>query len=208
MMEMAGPSPDDSPARTRRAASGDWLVRCDGVIAGYVRPVIGPLTFRAGRGDVIGLAGANGSGKSTLLKALIGTARIHDGRLEKQPQLRISHQEQDFDTLAGIPLCGADLLELTGARSDGLPPGLASRLGERLDRLSGGQVQLLRVWACLMAPSDVVLLDEPTNNLDREGTAFLAATLARHSADRAVIVVSHDAPFLQAISTEVIELKS
>ena len=207
MMQATMTIDERAAVRPGKVAPRDWLIRCDAVAAGYGKPVIGPVSFAAARGDVIGLAGANGSGKSTLLKALIGTARIHAGRLDRQPRLQISHQQQDFDTLEGLPLSGLELLDLTGAGSEGLPPWLAPRLGERLDRLSGGQVQLLRVWACLMAPADLVLLDEPTNNLDREGTAFLAATLARHSADRAIIVVSHDAPFLQSVCTEVIELK-
>jgi ATPase subunit of ABC transporter with duplicated ATPase domains len=57
-----------------------------------------------------------------------------------------------------------------------------------------------------MAPADLVLLDEPTNNLDRDGTAFLEAVLARHCADRAIVVVSHDARFLRAVASSVIEL--
>jgi ATPase subunit of ABC transporter with duplicated ATPase domains len=184
----------------------DWLIRVDRVEAGYTRPVVGPVSFAAGRGDVIGLAGPNGSGKSTLLKALIGAARIFAGDIERRPGLQVSQQHQGFDSLEGFPLNGIELLGLTGARAEGLPAWIAPKLGERLDRLSGGQMQLLRVWACLMAPADVVLLDEPTNNLDRDGTTFLEATLARHSADRVIVVVSHDARFLRTVSTCLVEL--
>jgi zinc transport system ATP-binding protein len=56
-----------------------------------------------------------------------------------------------------------------------------------------------------MAPADIVLLDEPTNNLDREGTGFIEAVLARHCQDRVIMVVSHDARFVRNVCTEVIE---
>ncbi len=186
--------------------TGGWLVRCEQLEAGYERALVGPLDFAAGPGDVIGLAGPNGVGKSTLLRALIGGARIFGGSIERRPGLRVSQQEQGFESLAGFPLSGTELLALTGAPAQGLPSWLLPKLGERLDRLSGGQMQLLRVWACLMAPADLVLLDEPTNNLDRDGTAFLEAVLARHCADRAIVVVSHDARFLRAVASSVIEL--
>ena len=202
------PRPDSESGIDGAGDGADWLIRADRAEVGYVRPVVGPVSFAAGRGDVIGLAGPNGSGKSTLLKALIGVARVYAGSIERRPGLQVSQQQQGFESLDGFPLSGFELLRLTGARSDGLPPGIAAKLGERLGRLSGGQMQLLRVWACLMAPADVVLLDEPTNNLDRDGTAFLEATLARHSADRAIIVVSHDARFLRTVSTRLIELES
>jgi zinc transport system ATP-binding protein len=186
--------------------SNNWLVRCEQLEVGYERVLVGPLSFTAGVGEVVGLAGPNGAGKSTLLKALIGGARIFGGRIERRPGLRVSQQEQGFESLAGFPLSGAELLALTAAPAQGLPTWLLPKLGERLDRLSGGQMQLLRVWACLMAPADLVLLDEPTNNLDRDGTAFLEAVLARHCADRAIIVVSHDARFLRAVASDVIEI--
>ncbi len=189
-------------------AADEWLVRCERVEAGYARSLVGPVSFSAARGEVIGLAGPNGAGKSTLLRALIGAARLFGGRIERRPGLRTSVQEQGFELLAGFPLSGIDLLGLTGAPAEGLPASLLSRLGGRLDRLSGGQMQLLRVWACLMAPADLVLLDEPTNNLDRQGTAFIEGLLARHCADRAIVVVSHDLPLLRAVCSAVVELES
>jgi zinc transport system ATP-binding protein len=189
------------------AAAGECLIRCEELVVGYERPLAGPVSFAAARGEVIGLAGPNGAGKSTLLRALTGAARVFGGRIERPPGLRVSHQEQGFESLAGFPLSGAELLGLTGAPAADLPASLIDRLGARLDRLSGGQMQLVRVWACLMAPADLVLLDEPTNNLDRQGTAFLEGLLARHCADRAIVLVSHDLGLLRAVSSTVVELE-
>jgi ATPase subunit of ABC transporter with duplicated ATPase domains len=198
-------SADAAGTSAGAAGPASWLLRFDAVQAGYAHAVVGPVSFAIGRGQVLGLTGPNGCGKSTLLKAMVGSARLFGGRIEKRPGIALSHQQQGFESLDGFPLSGLDLLSLTGADTRGLPPWLEPKIGQRLDRLSGGQVQFLRLWACLMAPADVVLLDEPTNNLDRDGTAFLEAVLARHREDRAIVVVSHDARFVRAVCTEVIE---
>jgi zinc transport system ATP-binding protein len=182
------------------------LIQVSDLAAGYSQPVVGPVSFSLGRGEILGISGPNGCGKSTLLRALVGSARLFGGSIERRARLRISHQQQGFDVARDIPLSGAELLTLTDAPAAGLPDWLRSRLGQRLDSLSGGQMQFLRLWACLMAPTDVVLLDEPTNNLDREGVAFLQAVLHRLDPALAVIIVSHDAPFVRAVCTSVIEL--
>ena len=98
------------------------LLRVTGLVAGYAAPVAGPLGFELRRGEILGLAGPNGAGKSTLLKALWGGVRVFGGHIEKAPGLAISHQAQGFDDLRGVPLTGRELLGLTGATPDGLPP--------------------------------------------------------------------------------------
>ena len=105
-----------------------------------------------------------------------------------------------------MPLTGHELLGLTGATADGLPPWLAGRLGERLDRLSGGQLQFLRLWACLAVPADLILLDEPTNNLDRAGVAYLADWLGRAHSGQGIVIVSHDHGLIDDVCTRVVEV--
>ena len=184
------------------------LITFDAVVAGYAAPVVGPVSFAVARGEVVGIGGANGAGKSTLLKALTGGARIFSGEVLKMPGLAISHQHQGFDLGDECPLTGQELLALTGACPDGLPEWLADRLDQRIDRLSGGQLQFLRLWACLTAPADLVVLDEPTNNLDRAGVAHLEQALARRDPARALIIVSHDARFEKAVCDRVISVSS
>lgn len=188
--------------------SDNVLVEFDAVVAGYGAPVVGPVSFSVSRGQVLGIGGANGAGKSTLLKALTGGVRLFSGSVRKRSGLRISHQTQTFDTGHEVPLTGAELLALTGARAEGLPDWLQTRLTQRIDRLSGGQLQFLRLWACLAAPADLVVLDEPTNNLDRAGVACLEQALKTRHPERAIIIVSHDARFEQAVCQRVVSLAS
>ncbi len=181
-----------------------FLIRASGLVAGYAAPVAGPLDIEVCRGEILGLAGPNGAGKSTLLKALWGGERVFGGTVEKAPGLAISHQAQGFEDLRGIPLTGRELLRLTGAGIDGLPGWLSDRLDLRLDRLSGGQLQFLRLWACLAAPADLILLDEPTNNLDKAGVAFLSDWLGCAHAGQGIVIVSHDQAFIKRVCTRVV----
>jgi len=183
------------------------LLEVDALSAGYVRPVVGPVSLSLAGGEILGIVGPNGCGKSTLLGALIGSARIFSGTVKKQKGLRLSLQQQHTPAIEGIPFNGRELLSLTGAGGEGLPPWLATRLSERLDKLSGGQLQFLSLWACLQAPADVVLLDEPTNNLDPEGVVFLEGALCRRAAEGVgLLIVSHDARFMDVVCDRTVVL--
>lgn len=156
---------------------------------------------------MLGLTGPNGVGKSTLLAAMTGRARVFSGTIEQRPGLRLALQTQDVPPVDGLPLSGHELLALTGASVDGLPPWLLGRLDDRLDRLSGGQRHYLALWAILGAPADLLLLDEPTNNLDAAGVAHLTGYLRQRAAAGAgVIVVSHDAAFVADVCDRVVLL--
>lgn len=184
-----------------------FLLRIEQLVAGWQQPATQPVDLTLAEGEVVGLTGPNGVGKSTLLAAFAGRARVFSGTIDQRPGLRLALQTQDVPPVDGLPLSGRELLALTGASPSGLPPWLAERIDIRLDRLSGGQRHYLALWAILQAPADLVLLDEPTNNLDAAGVAHLTAHLReRAEAGAGVIVVSHDAVFVDAVCDRVIVL--
>ena len=184
-----------------------FLLQIEQLVAGWQQPATLPLDLTLAPGEIVGLTGANGVGKSTVLAALAGRATVFSGRIEQRPGLRLALQTQDVPPVDGLPLSGRELLALTGATANGLPPWLAERLDLRLDRLSGGQRHYLALWAILQAPADLVLLDEPTNNLDAAGVAHLTAHLReRAEAGAGMIIVSHDAAFVEGVCDRVLVL--
>jgi zinc transport system ATP-binding protein len=186
------------------------VLQLEALVVGWRRPVVGPVSLTLARGEVVGLWGANGSGKSTLLAAVAGQARCFDGRLRRAPGVGIAVQPQAPVRLDPLPVTGRELLAVAGAdpQAPGLPPTLAALLPQRLDRISGGQHQLLCVWAVLAGSAGLVLLDEPTNNLDPTHTTVLAEMLAARLADRAVLLVSHERAFLEAHCSRILALDS
>ncbi|MDR1853355.1 MAG: ATP-binding cassette domain-containing protein [Azoarcus sp.] len=186
------------------------LLQVRQLVAGWRRPAHRPVSFDLKRGEILALTGANGAGKSTLLAALAGgEARVFSGHLQCAPSLRIGFQCQHLPPVAGLPLSGAELLALTGACAQGLPPWLATCLDRRLDSLSGGQRQFLALWAILQAPADLLLLDEPGNHLDKAGLACLPDVVrARAARGAGIVLVSHDATLTRACCERQIEMES
>ncbi|ACL74120.1 ATP-binding cassette domain-containing protein [Thioalkalivibrio sulfidiphilus] len=185
---------------------GAPLLTVRDLVAGYEAPVCRPVTFELHPGECLGLAGPNGAGKSTLLKAMTAGARRFAGTIWRKPGVAMTFLAQQPERAAECPLTGHDLLRICEARSLPVPGSLQSLLGRRLDTLSGGQHQLLQVWACLGGNASLVLLDEPTNHLDPEALGSLTEILKSRHNGRGLVVVSHDERFLGAVCDRVLEV--
>jgi ATPase subunit of ABC transporter with duplicated ATPase domains len=166
--------------------------------AGYSKPVVGPISLEIRPGEILGLRGSNGVGKTTLLRLVTGGAQLFGGELRRAPGLTVAHHRQQPERPPELPLTGRELLALAGVVGGVLPERLGVLATRCLDEMSGGEFQLLHAWACLAGPARLVLLDEPTNNLDQDAIELLIAGLAGLQADRAVLIVSHEAAFLEA----------
>ena len=183
------------------------LIRLDGLTAGYRQPVVGPLSLSLRRGERLGVWGPNGTGKSTLLKAIGHAAQVFAGTIERASGLRVVYLDQQPVRLPAMPITGRELLRAAGATEQGAPEALAAILKRRIDRLSGGQYQLLWIWSALAAAADLVLLDEPTNNLDPGRRDQLIEILMTRPSDQALILVSHDRDFLQRTCSHLLDLE-
>jgi zinc transport system ATP-binding protein len=194
------------------------LLHVEGLVAGYGRPVVGPISLDVFPGEVVGLWGANGCGKSTLLNAIAERADLLAGRILRRPGLVIAYQEQTPVRLPSMPVTGRELLRFAGASMQDMPAAIQAVSGRRIDRLSGGQYQLLCVWAAIAGRADLILLDEPTNNLDPEREALLLemldpsrltrrdASSAQTGSDRGVLLVSHERRFLEDACSRVVAI--
>ncbi len=173
---------------------------------------------------MLGIVGANGSGKTTLLKVLQGLYAPDSGRVLldgadlaqfSRPEISgwIGYVPQENvlfggtirdNLLAGAPEAGdAELLraaELVGlhARVVDLPEGYGTDVGEGGMRLAGGVRQRIAIARALIKDPPVVLLDEPSSNLDHQGERELTQALAALAADHMVVAVTHSATLLAA----------
>ena len=181
------------------------LIGADGLVVGYRRAVCRPVSFTVRFGEIVGLAGPNGSGKTTLLHAVVTGDHVLSGSLTRHAG-ELTSLEQHRDTPDEAPFTGEDLLRVCRAFHRDPPPGLLPLLASRLDLMSGGQVQLLRVWACMGGCATLVLLDEPTNHLDPTAQFSLERMLDAGRPDRGMLLVSHDRGFLERTCDRVVDV--
>jgi ATP-binding cassette subfamily F protein uup len=177
------------------------------------RKVINDFSCRIQRGDKIGLLGPNGAGKSTLLKIILGEQAPDSGDVKLGTKLSVAYFDQlraqldDNATLADTISQGSDFIEIGGQKKH-----VISYLGDFLfaperarspvKSLSGGERNRLLLARLFTRPANVLVLDEPTNDLDIETLELLEEMLAQY--DGTLFLVSHDRAFLDNVVTQVI----
>ncbi len=162
------------------------------------------LSLRLARGERLGLWGANGSGKTTLLEHIAGIRRGAGIDIRTAPGVRIAYQPQHPPRPLGWPLSVLDYTRLADLPETALPARLRPLIATRCDALSGGQFQQLALAAAFGQGADLILLDEPTHHLDREGLTWLGEAL--HATQAACILVSHERDWLTAHTSHIVEL--
>ena len=172
--------------------------------------LITPLSLTISRGDRVGIIGPNGAGKSTLLNLLCGTLDSDTGAVKLGTQLKIVHIDQQRtlnpqSTLQEI-LCvpGSDRVmvrgqptHVVGYLKDFLFEGGDAR--RKVSTLSGGERARLLLAQQLAEPANLIILDEPTNDLDLETLELLQDLLGDY--EGTVLMVSHDRDFLDRVVT-------
>jgi len=184
-------------------------------IAFGTRIVLDEVSAGLSAGDVIGVVGRNGDGKTTLLELLVGTQTPDSGQVVRANSLSLGYLTQAEES---APTASVREVIVGGAPDHVWAADPASRLivtrflsGIDLDapiaQLSGGERRRVALTALLLGQHDLLVLDEPTNHLDVEGVAWLAEHLnAQQARGVAMLVVSHDRWFLDAICTRVWEV--
>jgi ATP-binding cassette subfamily F protein uup len=177
------------------------------------RPIVADLTLTVQRGDRLALIGANGVGKSTLIKLMLGQIAPDSGQVKAGTQRRVAYFDQMREqldpqrTVIETISPGSEWIEVGGARQH-----VMGYLGDFLfsprraqspvGTLSGGERNRLLLARLFAQPANLLVLDEPTNDLDMESLELLESVLQDYRGT--LILVSHDRAFLDQVATQVL----
>lgn len=199
-------------------ASGKKVIEAQDVAYAHApgQPLLRDFSTLIQRGDRVGLIGPNGSGKTTLLRVLLGELVPQQGAVKLGTGLQIAYFDQyratlreDWSALENVAE-GRDFIERAGRRKHVMgylqdflfTP---ERARAPITRLSGGERNRLLLAKLFAQPSNLLVLDEPTNDLDAETLELLEELLGDY--DGTVLLVSHDRDFLDQVVTSVLVME-
>jgi ATP-binding cassette subfamily F protein uup len=192
--------------------SGKVVAELDHVTYGYDnRVLIRDFSTTILRGDKLGLLGPNGAGKTTLIRLVLGDLQPQSGTIKQGTKLEVAYFDQfrnqlnDEATLIDTISPGSDFVEIAGQRKHVIsyledflfPP---ERARAKVSALSGGERNRLLLARLFARPANLLVLDEPTNDLDIDTLELLEQLLQDYSGT--VLIVSHDRTFLDNVVTQ------
>jgi len=191
--------------------SGQLVIEAKNISQTYHdKKIINNLSLRIMRGDRIGLIGPNGIGKSTLLNILLGNIEPQQGTIKQGTKLHAAYFDQlraalDMEkSVAENVVQGSDMIEINGSKkhvisylSDFLFT--PQRAMTPVKALSGGECNRLLLARLFSQPTNLIVLDEPTNDLDIETLELLEELLGNYPGT--LLIVSHDRAFLDNVVT-------
>ena len=192
--------------------SGQMIAEFFDVTHGYGgKTLIRDFSTRILRGDKLGLIGPNGAGKTTLIKLILGEIEPDQGRVKRGTRQEVAYFDQfrnqldDEATLIDPISPGSDYVEIGGQKKhvigyleEFLFP--AERARAKVSALSGGERNRLLLARLFARPANILVLDEPTNDLDIDTLELLEQLLQDYAGT--VILVSHDRAFLDNVATQ------
>jgi len=199
-------------------AHGEVVIRFEKVSFeyGHNKPILEEVDFSIRRGMKVTIMGQNGAGKSTLFSLITGASEPEDGNIHRAQRTTIAlsrqvipRDELDLTVRAFFEKCFTQKVYDIDPRIDAVLEIVNLKGHEKVhDRIissfSGGQQARLLLASALIQEPDILLLDEPTNNLDKAGIAHLTDFLVKYK--KTVIVISHDAHFLNSFTDAVLYL--
>jgi ATP-binding cassette subfamily F protein uup len=199
----------------RGAESAKLVIEAKAITKGYgERTLIKALSLRVMRGDRVGIVGPNGAGKTTLLEILLRRRAPDEGAVRLGENLQIAYVDQTrailnptdtlWETLA--PRGGDQVMVRGQPRHVAAYAGdflfSPAQLRQPISALSGGERNRLALAVALAQPANLLVLDEPTNDLDMDTLEALEDMLAAY--DGTVLLVSHDRAFLDGVATQIV----
>ena len=193
---------------------GDQVIEADGITKAYGDKLLfEDFSFRSPRSGIVGVVGAYGAGKSTLLKMMVGKESPDTGNMTIGETVEIAYATQDREQLEGDKTIYQEISqgretvmigdrEVNSRAYCGFFQFKGSDQQKPVEKLSGGERNRVLLAKLLIEGGNVVLLDEPTNDLDVETLRALEDAILDFSG--CVVVVSHDRYFLDRIATHIL----
>jgi ATPase subunit of ABC transporter with duplicated ATPase domains len=197
---------------------GTTVVRASGLTKGYGdRLLFDDLTFDLPRGGIVGVIGPNGAGKTTLFRMLVGEEQPDGGELTLGETVTFSYVDQSRSDLEGERsvwenISGGNPVMYVGRREMNSRAYVSafgfkgSRQNQAVGTLSGGERNRAHLAKLLQSGGNVLLLDEPSNDLDVDTLRTLEEALL--SFPGCAVVISHDRWFLDRIATHILAFES
>ncbi len=196
-------------------ASGALVIEAEGIAKAYDEtPIVKSFSTRIMRSDRIGVIGANGAGKTTLINLLTGALAPDTGEVRIGTNVVMARLDQKRDALPPATTLvdaltggGSDYVTINGERRHVIGYMKDFLFGPEqartpIEKLSGGERGRLLLARALSLPSNLIVLDEPTNDLDVETLDLLQELLGEYKGT--ILIVSHDRDFLDRVATSVI----
>lgn len=196
-------------------SNNDAVLRFEKVDFSYSHqaPILDAVDFVVRRGAKLTLMGQNGAGKSTLFSLITGEQQPEEGRVIRPPKATIAiarqvvpREQMEWTVRQFFEACFSETIYNIDSRIDDILEvvNLHADHDRQIRSFSGGQQARLLLASALIQNPDILLLDEPTNNLDKAGIAHLTEFLIEYK--KTVLVISHDADFLNAFTHGVLYL--
>jgi ATP-binding cassette ChvD family protein len=196
---------------------GDMVIEAEHLAKGFGETLlIDDLSFKLPRGGIVGVIGPNGAGKTTLFRMIVGQDRPDNGAIRIGDTVKLGYVDQSRDALDGKKtvyeeISGGDEVIKLGSRE---VPSRAyvgwfnfkgSDQQKKVGQLSGGERNRVHLAKMLKSGANLILLDEPTNDLDVETLSSLEAALEDFPG--CAVIISHDRFFLDRVATHILSFE-
>ena len=173
-------------------------------------PILDDITFQLRYGEIVTVIGPNGAGKTTLARLILKLLRASSGEIWTPDALRIGYVPQVLTLPQGLPLTAKRLLTLHRSYPEETVIATLKRcgveytLGRAIHTLSQGELQRVLLARCLLQAPDLLILDEPMQNIDITGQRDLYQLLGEIRRQCGILLISHDLHIVMSITTWVI----
>lgn len=195
------------------ATPNEILVRGAGINVRHGRrTILHDVDMEVRRGEIVTLIGPNGSGKTTLVRTLLQLERPETGTVKRMDGIRVGYTPQQLSVDRTLPLDVRRFLRMSGESADGALSGMLAEVGapkvlnQEIRLLSGGELKRVLLARALLRDPDLLVLDEPTANVDIHGQIEFYDLIRRIRDERncGILLVSHDLHLVMSATDRVV----